>query len=119
MFQPQRFDVLPVEVGRDDHANAPVPAQVTRGRVAGKGRVEDPTCDQVVQGPMGGDVLDAKIVQPDGAAVGQPADQTMIVPEPAGAQVQPEAGPVRRSTRATKGITSRYKDFVLGEEAQD
>ena len=69
MFQPQRFDVLPVEVGRDDHANAPVPAQVTRGRVAGKGRVEDPTCDQVVQGPVGGDVPDAEELQPDEVAM--------------------------------------------------
>ena len=74
MFQPQRFDVLPVEVGRDDHTNAPVPAQVTRGRVAGKGRVEDPTCDQVVQGPVGGDVPDAEELQPEEAITEQTAD---------------------------------------------
>ena len=52
--------------------------------------------------------------------MGQPADQVVINdPEPAGIQVQPEASSVRRSSRATKGITSRYKDFVLGEEAQN
>ena len=78
MFQPQRFDVLPVEVGRDDHANAPVPAQVTRGRVAGKGRVEDPTCDQVVQGPVGGDVPDAEELQPDEVAMEEPAVQVLL-----------------------------------------
>ena len=59
-------------------------------------------------------------MQPDEVAVGQPAARVVINdPDPAGAQVQPEAGPVRRSTRATTGLISRYKDFVLGEEAQD
>ena len=86
----------------------------------GNGCDDDPVHAWVVQEPVVGDVPDAEIVQPDGVAVGQPADQMEInVPEPAGAQVQPEAGPVRRSTRATKGITSKYKDFVLGEESQD
>ena len=32
--------------------------------------------------------------------------------EPVGAQLQPEVSPVRRSSRVTKGITSRYNDFV-------
>ena len=83
-------------------------------------RDDDPVCAQVVQEPVVGDIPDAEVVQPDGVAVGQPADQMVINdPEPAGVQVQPEVGPVRRSSRATKGITSRYKDFVLGEEAQD
>ena len=86
----------------------------------GNDREDDPVRAWVVQEPVVGDIPDAEVVQPDGVAVGQPADQMVINdPEPAGAQVQPEAGPVRRSTRATKGITSRYKDFVLGEEAQD
>ena len=58
-------------------------------------------------------------VQPDDVALGQPADQVVINdPEPPGVQVQPEASSVRRSSRATKGMASRYKDFVLGEEAQ-
>ena len=69
---------------------------------------------------MVGNVPDVEVVQPDEVAVGQPTAQIVINdPEPAGVQVQPEAGPVRRSTRATKGLTSRYKDSVLGEEAQD
>ena len=100
------------------HANAPVLAQGARGHVVGGGRDDDPVPARVVQEPVVGDVPDAEIVQPDGAAVGQPAAQMMIVPEPAGAQVQPEAGPVRRSTRATR-VPSKYKDFVLGDEAQD
>ena len=95
MFQPQRFDVLPVEVGRDDHANAPVPAQVTRGRVAGKGRVEDPICDQVVQGPVGGDVPDAKELQP----------KEVIA--------DPDTN-VRKSTRVSKD-PSKYKDYVMDD----
>ena len=32
--------------------------------------------------------------------------------EPVGAQLQPEVSPVRRSSRVTKGITSKYNDFV-------
>ena len=69
---------------------------------------------------MVGDIPDDEGVQQDDVAVGQPADRVVVNgPEPAGVQVQPEVGPVRRSSRATKGITSRYKDFVLGEEAQD
>ena len=75
-------------------------------------RDDDPVHAQVVQEPVVGDIPYDEVVQPDGVAVGQPA-------EPAGAQVQPEAGPVRRSIRATKGITSKYRDFVLGEEGQD
>ena len=68
---------------------------------------------------MVGDIPDEG-VQPDEVAVGPPTDQVLINDlEPAGVQVQPEASPVRRSSRATKGITSRYKDFVLREEAQD
>ena len=83
-------------------------------------RDDDPVRAQVVQEPVVGNVPDDEVVQPDEVAVGQPADQVVINdPEPAGMQVQPEAGPIRRSTRATKGLTSRYKDFVLGEEAQD
>ena len=98
----------------------PEATQVVRGHVVGNGRDGDPVRARVVQGPVAGDVPDAERVQPEEVAVEQPADQMVINdPEPAGAQVQPEAGPVRRSTRATKGITSRYKDFVLGEEAQD
>ena len=86
----------------------------------GNDRDDDHVRARVVQEPVVGDVPDAEIVQPDGVAVGQPADQMVINdPEPAGVQVQPEASLVRRSSRATKGITSRYKDFVLGEEAQD
>ena len=109
-----------VEPSQDDHADAPVPAQVVRGHVVGSGRDDDPVPAWVVQEPVVGDVPDAERVQPDEVAVEQPADQMVINdPEPAGAQVQPEANPVRRSTRATKGITSRYKDFVLGDEAQD
>ena len=46
---------------------------------------------------------DAEELQPDEVAVEQPAD-----PEPT----------VRRSTRATR-VPSKYKDFVLGDEAQD
>ena len=69
----------------------------------GSGRDEDPVPAQVVQEPVVGDVPDAEILQPDGVAVGQPADRMVINDtEPAGAQVQPEAGPVRRSTRATR-----------------
>ena len=34
------------------------------------------------------------------------------VAEPGGVPVLPEIVPVRRSSRATKGVTSRYKDFV-------
>ena len=119
-YQPPPFDVVPVEVepSQDDRDDAPVPAQVVRGHVVGSGRDKDPVPARVVQEPVMGDVLDAVIVQPDGAAVGQPADQMVIVPEPAGAQVQPEAGPVRRSTRATR-VPSKYKDFVLREVAQD
>ena len=35
------------------------------------------------------------------------------VAEPNGVPVLPEIVPVRRSSRATKGVTSRYKDFVI------
>ena len=80
----------------------------------GDGRNEDPVRAQVVQGPVVGDVPDAEELQPDEVAVEQPAD-----PEPTGVQAQPEANPVRRSTRASKGKTTKYKDFVLGDEAQD
>ena len=52
-------------------------------------------------------------MQPGDMSVGQPTDQFVVNdPEPAGRQAQPEASPVRRSSRATKSITSRYKDFV-------
>ena len=101
-YQPPPFAVIPMEVE---------PSQNDRD--------DDPVRAQVVQEPVVGDIPDAEVVQPDGVAVGQPADQMEInVPEPAGAQVQPEAGPVRRSTRATKGLTSRYKDFVLRRRSQ-
>ena len=75
-------------MGQDDQAKAPVPDQVSRGRVVGEGhdedpvpdqvvqgpvggegRVEDPVCDQVVQGPVGGDVPDAEELQPDEVAM--------------------------------------------------
>ena len=104
-YQPPRFDVVPVEVepSQDDHANAPVPAQVVRGHVVGDGRDEDPVRAQVVQGPVVGDVPDAEELQPDEVALEQPAD-----PEPI----------VRRSTRATR-VPFKYKDFVMGDEAQD
>ena len=42
-------------MGQDDHDNAPVPAQVSRGHVVGEGHDEDPVPDQVVQGPVGGE----------------------------------------------------------------
>ena len=52
-------------------------------------------------------------VQPYDVAVGQPAYQVVINdPEPAGIQVQTEGSSVRRYSIVTKGITSRYKDFV-------
>ena len=117
-FQPQRFDAVPVKVGQDDHANAPVPAQVTRGHVVGEGcdedtvpdqvvqepvggegRVEDPVRDQVVQGPMGGDVPDAELLQPDEVAMEHPAD-----PGPT----------IRRSARLSR-VPNKYKDFVMGD----
>ena len=97
MFQPQRFDVLPVEVGRDDHANAPVPAQVTRGRVVGEGRVEDPVRDQVVRGPVGEDIPDAEEVQPEEVTTKQTADPGPII---------------RRSARVSR-VPSKYKDYVM------
>ena len=78
-------------------------------------RDEVPVPAQVVQEPVVGDIPNDEGVQQDDVAAGQPADRIVINgPEPAGIQVQPEVGPVRRSTRATKGMTSRYKDFVLG-----
>ena len=94
-YQPQPFDVVPVEVepSQVEHADAPVPAQVVRGHVVGNGRDDDPVRARVVQGPVAGDVPDAERVQPEEVAVEQPADQ--LVPEPAGAQVQPEVNPVR------------------------
>ena len=104
-YQPPRFDVVPVEVepSQDDHADAPVPAQVVRGHVVGSGRDKDPVPARVVQEPVVGDVPDAEELQPDEVAVEQPAD-----PEPT----------IRRSVRVTR-VPSKYKDFVLGDEAQD
>ena len=115
-YQPPHFDVVPVEVepSQDDHADAPVPAQVVQGHVVGDSHDEDPVRARVVQGPVVGDVPDAEDLQPDEVEVEQPAD-----PETTGVQVQLEANPVRKSTRATKGKTTKYKDFVLGDEAQD
>ena len=66
-FQPQQFEVVPVEKEMEKQANAPVPEQVTRGRVVGEGRVEDPVPDQVVRGPVGGGVPDARDMQPGGS----------------------------------------------------
>ena len=107
---------MPVEVepSQDDQANAPVPAQGVRGYVVGDGRDEDPVHARVVQGPVVGgvpevegpvvgDIPDVEELQPDEVAVDQPAD-----PGPT----------VRRSTRVTR-IPSKYKDFVIGDEAQD
>ena len=105
-------------MGQDDQVSVPVPAEVSRGHVVGRGRDEDPVPDQVgqgpmggegrvkdpvpdqlVQGPMGGDIPDAEEWQPDAVAVGQPAD-----PVPA----------VRKSTRVTR-LPGKYKDFVMGD----
>ena len=117
-FQPQRFDVVPVEVGQDDQASAPVPAQVSRGHVVGEGRdkdpvpnqvvqgpvggegrVEDPVREQAVQGPVGGDVLDAEELQPEEAITEQTAD----------------TGPtVRRSTRVSR-FPQKYNDYIMEE----
>ena len=87
-YQPPPFAVIPMEVepNQNDRDDAPVPAQV-------------------VQEPVVGDIPDDEGVQLDDVAVGQPADRIVINgPEPAGVQVQPEVSPVRRSSRATKGI---------------
>ena len=56
-YQPQPFDVVPVEVepSQVEHADAPVPAQVVRGHVVGNGREDDPVRPRVVQGPVAGD----------------------------------------------------------------
>ena len=92
-FQPQQFEVIPVEKEMEKQANAPLPAQVTRGRVVGEGRVEDPVPDQVVQGLVGGDVPDARELQPE---------EVIADPSPI----------IRRSTRVSK-VPTKYKDFVM------
>ena len=52
-------------------------------------------------------------MQPYDVAVGHPAYQVVINDsEPAVIQVQTEVSSVRRYSIVTKGITSRYKDFV-------
>ena len=75
-------------------------AQVVRGHVVGNGRDGDPVRARVVQVPVAGDVPDAERVQPEEVAVEQPADQ--MVPEPVGAQVQPEVNPVRGTRPDTR-----------------
>ena len=73
----------------------------------------DPALAQEVQGPVvvGGAAGDGShggedlVGQHEGQHVGDD-------PEPVGTQVQPEVSPVRRSSRVTKGITSKYNDFV-------
>ena len=75
-------------------------AQVVRGHVVGNGRDGDPVRARVVQEPVVGDVPDAERVQPEEVAVEQPADQ--MVPEPVGAQVQPEVNPVRGTRPDTR-----------------
>ena len=80
------------EIGKQ--ANAHVPGQVTRGREVGEARLEDLVQDQVVQGPVDGDV------QEDG---GLQLEDVVADPSPF----------TRRSARMPKGPT-KYKDFVIG-----
>ena len=66
----------------------------------GNGSDDDLIRARVVLEPVAGDVPDAGRVQPEEVAVEQPADQ--MVPEPVGAQVQPEVNPVRGTRPDTR-----------------
>ena len=111
-FQPQQFEVIPVDREMGKQANAHVPAQVTQGREVGDGRVEDPVPDRVIQepvwreggvedpvhdpvvrGPVGGDVVDDGELQPE---------EVVADPIPT----------IRRSAKVPK-VAAKYKDFVM------
>ena len=115
-FQPQQFEVVPVEKEMEKQANAPVPAQVTRGRVAGEGRVEDPVPDQVVQGPVGGegrveDPVRDQVVR--GPVVGDVPDAERLQQEEVTMEQPADPGPtIRRSARVSR-VPTKYKDFVM------
>ena len=96
--QPQQFEFVPVEREIGKQANAHVPGQVTRGREVGEARLEDPVQDQVVQGPVDGDVQEDGGLQPQEVV----ADPSPIT---------------RKFARMPKGPT-KYKDFVIGSSVE-
>ena len=117
-FQPQRFEVVPVEKEIEKQAKVSEPVQVYRGQMVGEDRNEDLVPDRVVQGPVGGegrvedhvrdiavrgpvsgDVPDAEVLQPEGAITGPTAD-----PGPT----------VRRSSRVSR-VPQKYKDYIMDE----
>ena len=99
----------------DVHGHVPPPAQgiqepreVSRRSVdRDQGETSPDLEDQVYQGSG------QTAVQRDPIAIepGPPAVQEPVMPQP-----QPS---VRRSSRANKGETSRYKDFVTGEDVEE
>ena len=111
-FQPQQFEVVPVDREMDKQANAHVPAQVTQGREVGDGRVEDPVPDRVIQEPVGGEggvedpVHDPAVQGPKGGDV---VDNGELQPEAVMADPIPT---IRRSARVTK-VPAKYKDYVM------
>ena len=77
--------------------------------------VEDVQAEQPVQLVGGGAAHRDVHVDMDrgGPSVDQQDDgHAVAVPSVGGDLGQPEASPVRRSSRSTKGVTTKYKDFL-------
>ena len=111
-FQPQQFEVRPVDREMGKQANARVPAQVAQGREVGDGRVEDPVPDQVIQEPVGGEVgVEDPVHDPvvRGPVGGEEVDDGELQPKTIMADPVPT---IRRSARVTR-VPAKYKDYVM------
>ena len=99
----------------DVHVHVPPPAQgIPEPREVSRGSVDR------VQGETSSD-LENRVYQGSGQTAVQ-RDPLAIEPGPPAVQepVMPQPQPsVRRSSRANKGETSRYKDFVTGEDVEE
>ena len=92
MSQPQHLDVKPVEVVGEGSDEDLVQGQVVQGPMGRGDCVEGPVSVRLVRGPIDGDVLDAKRLQPE--------------------KVFTDPGPtINRSTKVSK-VPNKYKDVV-------
>ena len=109
---PSQAKQVGTSTGRDGHgAVRVIPNQAG---VPGHGG-EEVQAEQPVQ-LVGGGAADRDMhvdIDRGGPSVdGQDDDHAVAVPSVGGDISQPEVSPVRRSSRSTKGVTTKYKDFL-------
>ena len=109
MFEPSPFDTIPVEV---DLVPEDRGEQQTGLRNNAMGGNEMPRAREITE-PARLESSDPTGPYEGGGPAGRLQDHPAgDMAEPDGVPGLPDVAPVRRSNRVTKGVTSRYKDFV-------